>query len=89
MGSRRRGGRLVIFLLLTLVFVIMLAVTLTHGSTPPCQGLSCPSGGGIAQDADGVGRGLDDIGTFLAGVAAFGSFILLLKGGERKTGTAK
>lgn len=88
MEGRKRGGRLAIFLLLTLVFVIMLAVTLTHGSHP-CQGLSCPSGGGAAQDADGVGRGLDDIGTFLAGVAAFGGFILLVKGGGKKTGAAK
>jgi hypothetical protein len=80
-----RGARFALFLVLFIGFVILLAVTLSsHGQTA-CTGnpLNCPSGGGAAQDADGVARGIESFGTFLLGIAAFGTFILAVKGPKK------
>jgi hypothetical protein len=74
-----KGRAFTLFFALLVVFVILLAVTLSmhSGTTPACTGgpLNCPSGGGAAQDANGVARGISAIGTFLAGIAAVGALI--------------
>jgi hypothetical protein len=76
-----RGARFALFLVLLIGFVILLAVTLSNHGQAACTGnpLNCPSGTGIAQDADGVARGIESVGTFLLGVSAFGAFILTLR----------
>ena len=73
-----KGKAFTLFFALLVVFVILLAVTLSmHSGTPACTGspLNCPSGGGAAQDANGVARGISAIGTFLVGIAAVGTLI--------------
>jgi hypothetical protein len=80
-----RGARFALFLVLLAGFVILLAVTLSSHGQAACTGnpLNCPSGTGIAQDADGVARGMEAVGTFLLGIAAIGTLILTVKGPKK------
>lgn len=68
-----------VFLALATVVLVVVGISLAH-SAPPCQGLSCPSGGGAASSSPGVPigsilsytfAGMTGVGTLLSGIAAF------------------
>jgi len=83
-----RGKAWGLFFVLAVAFVILLSVTLSiHSGPPACTSsnpLNCPSGGGAAQDANGVARGLSSVGTFCAGIAALGALIYAIVKDNRK-----
>jgi hypothetical protein len=83
-----KGARFAVFLVLLMGFVILLSVTLSNHGPAACTGspLSCPSGTGAAQDAEGVARGIESVGDFLLGIAALGALIFAVRGSNKEKG---